>query len=262
MQKAYSRINWENYPSTETPLNESNLNRIDLALDTVDNRVVEFDLTKANQTDLLTCVDGITFNTSTGILTISFKNGTTATIDTGLAKLAVNFDYDDDPTSPHYQQLILEMKDGTYKYIDLSSMITQFEFDNTSTVVFNVDAQTGHISAVVPDGSITANKLDPNVVVTMQAIEDAAEADGAYTQTKVFDGTYGFGDAEITAYANDDFTAFRLTWEAFDEDQVLEGTVDDGIVTVDYDETGFMTGDAQLIWDDAVASENAWEPLP
>ena len=92
--------------------------------------------------------------------------------------------------------------------------------------------------------------------------EDAAEADGAYTQTKVFDGTYGFGDAEITAYANDDFTAFRLTWEAFDEDQVLEGTVDDGIVTVDYDETGFMTGDAQLIWDDAVASENAWEPLP
>ena len=92
--------------------------------------------------------------------------------------------------------------------------------------------------------------------------EEAAEADGAYTQTKVFDGTYGFGDAEITAFTNDDFTAFLLTWEAFDEDQVLEGTVDDGIVSVDYDETGFMTGDAQLIWDDAVASEIPWEPLP
>lgn len=177
MQKAYSRINWENYPSTETPVNETNLNKIDEALNTVDNRVVEFDLTKANQTDLLTCVDGITLNTSTGILTISFKNGTTATIDTGLAKLAVNFDYDEDPTSPHYQQLILEMKDGTYKYIDLSAMITQFEFDNTSTVVFNVNTQTGHISAVIPDGSITAEKLNPNVVVTMQAIEDAAEVD-------------------------------------------------------------------------------------
>ena len=78
----------------------------------------------------------------------------------------------------------------------------------------------------------------------------------------MFDGTYGFGDAEITAQTNDDFTAFLLTWEAFDEDQVLEGTVEDGIVTVDYDETGFMTGDAQLIWDDAVASEIPWEPLP
>lgn len=177
MQKAYSRINWENYPSTETPLNETNLNKIDEALNTVDNRVVEFDTTKANQVDLLTCVNGITLNTSSGILTISFKNGTSTQIDTGLAKLAVNFDYDEDPTSPHYQQLILEMKDGTYKYIDLSAMITQFEFDNTSTVAFTVNAQTGHISAIVPDGSITAEKLNPNVVVTMQAIEDAAEAD-------------------------------------------------------------------------------------
>ena len=79
-----------------------------------------------------------------------------------------------------------------------------------------------------------------------------------YTQVKVFDGTYGFGDAEITAYTNDDLTAFYLAWEAFDEDQILEGTVEDGIVTVDYDETGFMTGDAQLIWDDAVASEIPW----
>ena len=32
-------------------------------------------------------------------------------------------------------------------------------------------------------------------------------------------------------------------------------------VTVEYDETGFMTGDAQLIWDDAIASENAWETI-
>jgi len=89
----------------------------------------------------------------------------------------------------------------------------------------------------------------------------AQEAPEGYTQTKVFDGTYGFGDAEITAYTNDDFSAFYLAWEAFDEDQVLEGTVEDGIVSVDYDETGFMTGDAQLIWDDAMASEDAWIPV-
>lgn len=93
----------------------------------------------------------------------------------------------------------------------------------------------------------------------------AAEAAGisvpeGYTKVKVFEGTYGFGDAEITAAANDDETAFYLTWEAFDEDQVLEGTVEDGIVEVTYDETGFMSGDAQLIWDDAVASENPWTP--
>ena len=40
-QKVYNRIYWENEPSHVTPLSESNLNRIDAALDTVDTRVVE-----------------------------------------------------------------------------------------------------------------------------------------------------------------------------------------------------------------------------
>ena len=98
------------------------------------------------------------------------------------------------------------------------------------------------------------------MVLTMGSAVLAQPAPEGYTQMEVFDGTYGFGDAEVTAYTNDDFTAFYLAWEAFDEDQVLEGTVDDGIVSVDYDETGFMTGDAQLIWDDAVAAD-AWEAI-
>ena len=98
------------------------------------------------------------------------------------------------------------------------------------------------------------------MVLTMGSAVMAQEVPEGYTQTEVFDGTYGFGDAEITAFTNDDFSAFYLAWEAFDEDQVLEGTVEDGIVTVDYDETGFMTGDAQLIWDDAMAAD-AWEAI-
>lgn len=40
MQKTYERINWENEPSTKTPINEDNLNKIDYALDVVDTRVV------------------------------------------------------------------------------------------------------------------------------------------------------------------------------------------------------------------------------
>ena len=31
MNKTYGRINWENYPSDETPLNESNLNKMGYA---------------------------------------------------------------------------------------------------------------------------------------------------------------------------------------------------------------------------------------
>ena len=161
MNKAYSRINWENYPSTDTPLNETNLNHMDLAVDTIDDRVITLDTTKADEADLLTCVASISFNSTTGIMTITLKNGTQGTIDTGLSKLAINFDYDDDPTSPHYQQIVMEMKDGTYKYIDLSALITQYEFTNSSTIAWTI-GNDGTVSASVVDGSITAAKLQPN----------------------------------------------------------------------------------------------------
>jgi len=200
MQKAYNRIIWHNKPDTRSPINESNLNRMDIGLDTVDDRVITLDTTKANQTDLLTCVASITFNQSTGILTITLQNGTSTTIDTGLSKLAVNFDYDDDPTSPHYQQLILEMKDGTYKYIDLSALINQFEFDNSSTVVFSVDAQTGHISAIVPDGSITESKLQPNFLADCRTEKTQAQAARVGAETAESNAEGFTEDAE--AWAN------------------------------------------------------------
>lgn len=40
-QKVFSRRNWQNRPSTATPLNETNLNVGDAALDTIDDRVIE-----------------------------------------------------------------------------------------------------------------------------------------------------------------------------------------------------------------------------
>lgn len=40
-EKVYSRINWENEPSTKSPINEENLNKIDFALNEIDNRTVE-----------------------------------------------------------------------------------------------------------------------------------------------------------------------------------------------------------------------------
>ena len=52
MNKVYTRINWENYPSKKTAVNETNLNKIDFAVDEIDKRVVEYDTTKANVASL------------------------------------------------------------------------------------------------------------------------------------------------------------------------------------------------------------------
>lgn len=181
MNKCHVNINWVN--DTTPAINDTNLNYMDGCIDILDDRVITLDMTKAEQSDLLTCVAGISYNTGTGIMTIALKDGTTTTIDTGLAKLSVNFDYDDDPTSPHYEQIIIEMADGTFKYVDLSALITQFEFGNTDTIAFTVD-NNGHVTASVRDGSITGAKLQPNYLADVTAQANAASASATTATSK------------------------------------------------------------------------------
>ena len=115
MNKAHVPINWENYPSDETPLNERNLNKMDSAIGIIDDNVVTLDATKATKTEVATLVADVTFEESTGIITITKKNGSKITIDTQMEKIAINFDY-----NPTTQQIILTLIDGTKQYIDLS----------------------------------------------------------------------------------------------------------------------------------------------
>jgi len=131
MNKAHIDINWENYPSDETPLNESNLNKMDAAIGVIDDRVITLDTTKATKTEVATLVADVTFEESTGIITITKKNGSKITIDTQMEKIAINFVY-----NPTTQQIILTLIDGTKQYIDLSALITQYEFLDSDTVAF------------------------------------------------------------------------------------------------------------------------------
>lgn len=43
MEKAYERINWENYPNKKTKIDATNLNKMDSAIDEIDNRVIRME---------------------------------------------------------------------------------------------------------------------------------------------------------------------------------------------------------------------------
>lgn len=162
MNKAHSAINWENYPSDETPLNESNLNKMDAAIGVIDDRVITLDTTKATKTEVATLVADVTFEESTGIITITKKNGSKVMIDTQMEKIAINFDY-----NPTTQQIILTLIDGTKQYIDLSALITQYEFLDSDTVAFYID-KDGKVSATVKEGSIEEKHLEPNYLAKIK----------------------------------------------------------------------------------------------
>lgn len=181
MNKAHRPINWENYPSDETPLNDTNLNKMDSAIGVIDDRVITLDTTKATKTEVATLVADVTFEESTGIITITKKNGSKVTIDTQMEKSAINFDY-----NTTTQQIILTLIDGTQQYIDLSALITQYEFLDTDTVTFTVGTD-GKVSASVKEGSIEEKHLEPNYLAKIKvevAKAETSRADAAASATK------------------------------------------------------------------------------
>ena len=180
MQKSYTRINWENYPSENTPLNETNLNRIDYATNEIDNRVIELDTSKANATELSSLIMNIGVDEQTGVITITYYNNTTSTIQTTLNKIAVNFRYDFNT-----QNLLLTLNDGTVESISIADLIQINEFDDTSTVDFTVT--NGRVSAIVPLGSIGDEHLRTNYLADIKVAEANAAASETNSDARALD---------------------------------------------------------------------------
>ena len=175
MQKIYSRINWENFPSEKTAVNESNLNKMDLAIDNLDDRVVAMDASKVDLTKANELVEEILWDESNGTLTVVKMNGSRAVIDTKLEKLAVNFTY-----NPQTQQLVITLDDGTVQNVDLSALITEYEFLDSDTIAFEITG--GKVNAIVKNGSITEDKLQPNFLADIKV--ESAKAVNSATNAK------------------------------------------------------------------------------
>lgn len=177
MNKSYSRINWENYPSEDTPINEQNLNKIDFAVNEIDDRVITMDTTKLDKSTANSMVKDVSFNESTGIFTITYLNGTTRRLDTKLEKIATNFYYD-----YYNQKLILTLIDGTRQEIDMSALLTQYEFVNSSYISWTVSSE-GEISGSIINGSITEDKLQPNFLADIKIESASASASAIAAET-------------------------------------------------------------------------------
>lgn len=177
--KIFNRINWLNRPSTNTPLNATNLNAGDSAIDKLDDRIITLDTVKADMQVVNDMVADVSLNSNTGVITVTYKNGSHVDYDTNLEKIAVNFSYD-------YvnQRLVLALSDGTTQYVDMSALITQYEFKDSTTIAFSVD-KTGKISASIKNGSITDAMLETGYLakITAQATKAESMANSATTSS-------------------------------------------------------------------------------
>ena len=240
--KLFTRINWKNRPSTATALNETNLNKSDYALDKIDDRVITLDTTKADISVVNEMVSDVNIDEATGVITITYKNGSTKTI-------AVNFDFD-----KNTQQLILLMPNGEKQYIDLSAFITQYEFLDSDTIAFSVNS-SGTISAMIKSGSVTDDMIESGYLanIKIEAGKAKTYSENAYLsqQNAEIDATnaqsYAIGGTGTREGEDIDNAKYYK-----EQAQKILNTMQEGQVTgvKGANETAFRRGDVNITADD------------
>ena len=198
MNKCHTTITWIN--DSAPAINQTHLNQYDGELDTLDDRVITLDTTKAAQSDLLTALANVTYNTSTGVFTFTWKNGTSYTVDLNIEKIPVSFSMDANGV------ITMITADGTTYTADVSSILKLYTFVDSSTIGFSV-TQNGNnytVTANVVDGSITSAKLQPDYLadITAQANAASGSASAANTSALKAEG-FAVGEQNGSAVSSD-----------------------------------------------------------
>lgn len=176
LNKVYTRINWENYPSENTDIDEINLNKMDSAIDALDNRIISQDALKVDKSAINGNIADWTMDETTGVITITKYNGEKIIFDLNIEKIPVGFSMSDDGI------ITMTTEDGTQFKADIGSMIPVLTFEDSATIAVSVTG-TGKnktYSFSIKTGSVTDDMLQPNYLADIRV--ESANA-SAYAQS-------------------------------------------------------------------------------
>lgn len=176
MNKVYTRINWEDYPSENTDLDAYNLNQMDSAIDALDNRIISQDALKVDKSAINGNIADWTMDETTGVITITKYNGEKIIFDLNIEKIPVGFSMSDDGI------ITMTTEDGTQFTADIGSMIPVLTFEDSATIAVSVNG-TGKnktYSFSIKTGSVTDAMLQPNYLADIRV--ESANA-SAYAQS-------------------------------------------------------------------------------
>lgn len=176
LNKVYTRINWEDYPSENTDIDEINLNKMDSAIDALDNRIISQDALKVDKSAINGNIADWTMDETTGVITITKYNGEKVIFDLNIEKIPVCFSMSDDGI------ITMTTEDGTQFTADIGSMIPVLTFEDSSTIAVSVTG-TGKnktYSFSIKTGSVTDAMLQPNYLADIRV--ESANA-SAYAQS-------------------------------------------------------------------------------
>ena len=192
MNKVYTRINWEDYPSENTDLDAYNLNQMDYAIDALDNRIISQDALKVDKSAINGNIADWTMDETTGVITITKYNGEKIIFDLNIEKIPVGFSMSDDGI------ITMTTEDGTQFTADIGSMIPVLTFEDSATIAVSVTG-TGKnktYSFSIKTGSVTDAMLQPNYLADIRvesanasAYEQSANAKSVLAESYAIGGT-------------------------------------------------------------------------
>ena len=234
--KQYNRINWQNRPSTATALGATNLNKIDVFCNNVDNALIQFDAGKLDIETANSMLASVAFDSESGKFTFKELDGTTYEYDLNIEKIPVSFTLSEDGV------LTMTTEDGTEWECNIADLIKDYVFDDSETIAFEKefvgtdDEGKGsyHISASVKSGSINGDHLYPNyradILTYKTQAQEAANDSLTYSKDSkrwaVGDAEYEGSETDNAKYYKEQAEAAKVAAEqARDEAQAATGTV-------------------------------------
>ena len=236
MQKAYSRINWKDEPSLDTPLGANNLNKMDSALDVIDNRVLSLSgyegrvqasekNAKASEVNAKTSENNAKESEE---LAREYAERAFNTTPEGYEQIVDTVQKMDIKESA--DTTLLDSKAGGYKLLSMSGNSVQKTMSGKNLVDVNATTTTvnGVTFTVNDDGSIVAKGTQTSGYVNFDVARVNVKAGESYT----FSGVNGGSDSTYRIYIMTTNSAFGGSGFSLTNGEITKTATVDDTVTI------------------------------
>lgn len=122
-----------------------------------------------------TLVSSVTVNTSTGVITVTRKNGTKQTFDTALEKVPASMELMETSGGTY---LVITNQDGSKTQTDVSNLIDQYVFQDSTELNFSTETSGGAVTvtASIRPSSIGLDRFKAEVTEKLEEYNAASKA--------------------------------------------------------------------------------------
>lgn len=153
---------------------------LDTISEDITNRYTKKQVDDLIDTETGVLVSDIAIDLTTGVITITKKDGTVSTIDTALEKVPATFEFVQDTANDKYYIKVTNV-DGTSSQTEVTNLMNQYTFTSGDKILFTVlkSGTTTTINASIKAGSITMTELDAAVKEYFDNLASTVAADKA-----------------------------------------------------------------------------------